>query len=176
MSVCTQRFLFVGFADHETPRAVENREALGRVVLEWLPRYPVVHTFVYREAVGLFTAELQVDVSEFVLLAKRQGKSDVLVIAWQHGSGMPTGEIVGIVEVGEIRGRMRVRWILGVAIMTLPFKVPLFLLIKTESGRRGAARAARRYCAAERGVNKVGHTFDGPVTHVVVTRILRSVL
>ena len=85
--------------------------------LEWLPRSGVVHTLVDGHGVWLSVAEVKGDVGQLVLLLERDGQADVLPSV--HDVGLPAGDVVGVVQVGQEVGRVGVFGLAAVAQVTL---------------------------------------------------------
>ena len=73
------------------------------------PGFSKVHGLVHGHGVGPGAAELQGDVGEFELLAEREIEGDVprgLDVGLRH----PAGQVVGVVQVGQVsRGKALLR-------------------------------------------------------------------
>ncbi len=85
--------------------------------LERLPCSGVIHALVDGHGVRLSVAEVQRDVGQLVLLLERDGQADVLPSI--HDVGLPTGDVVGVVQVGQEVGWMGVFSLAAVAQVTL---------------------------------------------------------
>lgn len=99
---------------------------LTRVVLERMPGLAVVHALEDGHRVGLGVTELQTNVGELVLFAQPQCDSHILtgVVEWL---GHPAGEVVGIVQVGQVVGGVTLLVVGLVAYFTVANCVPLLI-------------------------------------------------
>ncbi len=66
----------------------------------------MVHAFEDRHRVRLRVAKVERDVGELVLLLQRNGQTDVLTGV--HHVGLPAGDVVRVVQIGQEVRRMRV--------------------------------------------------------------------
>ncbi len=116
--------------------------ALTGVVLKGMPGLAVVHALEDGHRVRLGVAELQTNVGELVLLAQRQRDGDILVGA-AEGLGHPAGEVVRVVQVGEVVGRVAAAVVRPVAQLAAAHRLAGLLVRPQEAvvGRRGAAFA-----------------------------------
>lgn len=100
--VRAQGLLLVGLGDGHPGGSPVHPPALTGVELEGVPGLAEVHGLVERQRIGFGrVAELQRDVGQLVLLSQRQGERDV-VQGVREGLAHPAGQVVGVVEVGQV--------------------------------------------------------------------------
>ena len=114
VGVRAQRFLLVGARDDGARRFGIDLLALARVELEGHPGSAVVGALEYRHRVRSRRAELQTHVGEFVLFPQGERQGDVLR-ELHEGLGHPAGQIVGVVQIGEIIRSVASFRVIGVA-------------------------------------------------------------
>lgn len=85
--------------------------------LERLPSSGVVHALVDGHGVRLGVAEMKGYVGQLVLLLEWDGQAHVL--ASLHDVGLPAGDVVGVMQVGQEVGRVSVLSLAAVAQVTL---------------------------------------------------------
>lgn len=78
-----------------------NLATLTGVVLEWMPGFPVIHTFEDGHRVRFCVTKLKTDVSELVFLAQAQYSCDILVRVIER-LGHPACHVVRVVQVRQI--------------------------------------------------------------------------
>lgn len=179
VGIRAQSLLLVGLGDYGAVRPAVYFAALTRIELERLPCLAVVHALVYGNRVGFggLGAELQVDVSDLVLLAQRQGECDV-VGRRERGRrvhrlsgqrlGPPACRVVRIVGISE-EGRGVPALRLCVVAHVTRARASSQLAVPLRAAY--AARAGRLHVAAVRGVHEIGHAPPGPI--IVVARVRR---
>ena len=124
MLVNAEGLLLVGPSDLDVSVQVEDGLAVFGVVLEGLPRLAVVHTLVQSHRVWLGVAKMQGDVGQLVLLLQGDGQADVSGDRVDfHQVRLPTGHVVGVVEVGEELRRVLEVTPLAVTGLTFPLGV-----------------------------------------------------
>ncbi|TRY91426.1 hypothetical protein DNTS_018795 [Danionella cerebrum] len=164
-------FLLVLLGDGGFARLVVHLLALGRVELERHPGFPVIHGLVDGHGLGARGAELEAHVRHLELLPERQHQRHVLreldvVVA------LPAAQVVRVVQVGEVRGRVALLRVPGVAYVAVPRSLLAFLGHHAVPGRRRAAGAGHAHVLPKRGVHKVGDAAPG-VSVLVVARVGR---
>ena len=148
--------LLVLLGDHGPVGLVVHLPALGRVELEGHPRFTVIHGLENGHGFGSGRAELQAHVGDLELLPEGQSEADVLR-ELEEVLGLPAGEVVRVVEVRQVRRRMVLLGVRGVAGVTVPG--PLVSLLRGGDHAVAAGRlpagAGHLHLLPEGGVDEV---------------------
>lgn len=179
MTIGASRLLLVGLGDGGAIRSAVDPTTLRRVELERLPGLAVIHGLVDRDRVRLggARAELQTDVRQLVLLAEREGEGDVVgrsreALRADERLAAPAGDVVGIVEIGQVTGGeapSRCAVVAHVAVADAGGAAGLVVDVAVAGGPAGAARGRRFHGRAEGRVYEVGNAASRPV--LVVARV-----
>lgn len=162
MAVGASRFLFVGRGDGRLVGPSVDPSALARVELEGLPGTSVIGALVDRYGIGSrrFRAELETNIGELVLLPQGEGQGDVVgrrvVGRGRQGSGSPAGDVVGIVEVGEMVRRMAAVNAGGITDAAGGIRSGVAGRVAEALGATAAAHRGGRHGRAEGSVHEVG--------------------
>ena len=170
-----QGLLLVGLGDGGPRGLAVHLLAVAGVVLEGHPRLAVVHALVDAHGVGPGGAELQADVGQLVLLVQAQLERDVLRVLHER-LGHPAGQVVGVVQVRQVGGRMATLGVVGVADEAVALDLTALACagLAVPAGRR-AARAGGYHFLAKGGVDEVRNAALG-FAAVVKTRVGRRLL
>lgn len=179
MTIGASRLLLVGLGDGGAIRSAVDPTTLRRVELERLPGLAVIHGLVDRDRVRLggARAELQTDVRQLVLLAERESEGDVVgrsreALRADERLAAPAGDVVGIVEIGQVTGGeapSRCAVVAHVAVADAGGAAGLVVDVAVAGGPAGAARGRRFHGRAEGRVHEVGNAASRPV--LVVARV-----
>lgn len=136
--------------------------AHGRVELEGLPGLAVVHGLVNCDGVwfGGLGAELKTYVSQFVLLAQGECQGDVVrrsgeTLGRHQGLASPAGDVVRVVEIGQVGGGESSPGHAVVAHVTLTSWTIAREAVAVARGSADSARGRRHDRALESGVHEV---------------------
>lgn len=137
-------------------RLVVHLPALGRVKLKGHPSFTVVHGLVNNHGFRSRRAELQAHVSDLKLLSKGQSQGGVLRVL-EEVVGLPAGEVVRVVEVRQVRWRVVLLGVRGIAGVTVPGPLVSFLRRGHHAVATGhlSARAGHLHFLTEGGINEV---------------------
>ncbi len=167
VGVRTQRLLLVDLGDEGVRFLVVHLLAGAGVELIRDPRLAVIHAFVDGHGVRAGRAELEADVRDLVLLVQRERQGHVLRILDER-FGHPARDVVWVVEISEVGGRMPPLGVRRVADVAVSGRLPILVRrgLAVAAGR-AAARAGGGHFLSERRVDEVRDATPGMAVLVV---------
>lgn len=183
MAVGATGLLLVRLGDGRAIGPAVDPAALRRVELKRLPGLAVVHGLVDRDRVRLggARAELQADVRQLVLLAEREGQGDVVrrrreALRADERLAAPAGDVVRVVEVGQIVGGEASPRRAVVAHVTVADAGCAAGLVGDIAVSGGPAGATRGRCLDSRTESRVHEVGYAPARSVLVVAWIAGVL
>lgn len=176
MTVGAKSLLLILLGDGCFVGSVVHAAALRGVELVGHPGFAIVHAFVYGQGLGSRRTKLQAHVGNLKFFTQRKGESHVVRRGVQI-LRLPTGEVVGRVEVSEVGSRVGTARVGRVADLARAYRRTLIAPLHhtTGPGGRSATHAGHNHLLAEGGVDKLGDAPAGCAC-VIVAGVRRGLL